>query len=616
MLQRRFLCTIVSGNHQKPRRQWPIRQVNRSNFSEALQHIKAHIRDCDFVAVSLQKTGSYSAPWHRVLPLDTAEIAYFKAKFAAERFQILQFAVCPFSVRASKVVAHPYNFHLFPRDELKIGLPSYSFSCQSSYLSSMARQGFDFNACIYDGISYLSREQESASRERIGSPVRRKCETQPSSDLSVADSIFVERIKARVRNWRNAFKDSSSRAEDPLINSLRKLVIGNEEYGSRPCLTITVCSERQVQLVVEMLREFYDDLVPLSVPAKGGGTQAIQVVLTSSKEDRLLFEMELQNREEEQSKRVRGFREVIDLISTCQKPVVSHNSLNDFAFIHAKFLSSLPSSMEEFRRSLCPAFPNILDVGHLMKEMGPLKKVTNLPAAISYLKRRFFAPVDVEISHQADAGDSKIHGHNVLKITELFAKLCSILKINPETLQHDYDNFPSALESSSNIFNPCSSSSPDPIDVDVSVWTNNTRKVDTNNLVFLWGFRDGMSAGMLKRRLSNSHVVFSDEFDVRLVDKSCAVVVFWNPGLSSSFLDAVESGGLNCEPLREMISEGLQATGYQAYRRACELGLWEANLADSLDKALEDTDILSGTGSQESLNIYWNDELIISLDDL
>lgn len=38
-----------------------------------------------------------------------------------------------------------------------------------------------------------------------------------------------------------------------------------------------------------MLRDFSDDLVPLLIPAKGGGTQAVRVVLTSSKEDRESF---------------------------------------------------------------------------------------------------------------------------------------------------------------------------------------------------------------------------------------------------------------------------------------------------------------------------------------
>ena len=40
-----------------------------------------------------------------------------------------------------------------------------------------------------------------------------------------------------------------------------------------------------------MLKEFSDDLVPLIIPAKGGGTQAVRVVLTSSQADKDLFEV-------------------------------------------------------------------------------------------------------------------------------------------------------------------------------------------------------------------------------------------------------------------------------------------------------------------------------------
>lgn len=32
-----------------------------------------------------------------------------------------------------------------------MGMPSYSFTCQTSYLTAMAKEGFDFNTCIYDG---------------------------------------------------------------------------------------------------------------------------------------------------------------------------------------------------------------------------------------------------------------------------------------------------------------------------------------------------------------------------------------------------------------------------------------------------------------------------------
>lgn len=347
-IQRRFLCSRISRKSYifDQTQKWVVKQVTKSNFSESIEDIKNQIFNSDFIAISLKKTGSYSAPWHRVLPIDTAETGYLKAKYAAERFQVLQFAVCPFSIRASKLIAHPYNFHLFPRDELKLGMPSYGFLCQSSYLTSMSQEGFDFNACIQEGISYLSRAQESVAKELIGNPVASKL-VQSSSPHSVADAVFVGRIKSRVKHWLNACKESNTRSDDALIRSLTKLILGSEEYSSRPCLRIEVCSERQVQLALEMLMEFSDDVVPLLIPAKGGGTQVVQVVLTSSKEDRDLFEKEIQNKEEGQNKRVRGFREVIDLISTSQKPVVAHNSLNG-PFLCEQFPSLTLYSYQSF----------------------------------------------------------------------------------------------------------------------------------------------------------------------------------------------------------------------------------------------------------------------------
>jgi len=107
LLQRRLLSTSVTKTHHKPHQQWSIKQVTKSNFADTLKDIKSHVSNSDFVAVSLQNTGSFSAPWQRVSPFDTADTAYLKAKYAAERFQVLHFAVCPITVRASKVTAYP-----------------------------------------------------------------------------------------------------------------------------------------------------------------------------------------------------------------------------------------------------------------------------------------------------------------------------------------------------------------------------------------------------------------------------------------------------------------------------------------------------------------------------
>ncbi|XP_009358962.2 poly(A)-specific ribonuclease PARN-like [Pyrus x bretschneideri] len=608
-IRRRFLCSSTTTNVSK---KWAVKEVTKSNFSESLVEFKDHLSSSDFVAVSLQKTGSYRAPWHRPQPFDTADTSYCKAKYAAERFQLLQFAACPFTLRASKLTPYPYNFVLFPRDELKMGMPTYSFSVQASHLTSMADEGFDFNACIYNGISYLSRAQESAAKARIGNPTTSSYVMSSSSTPTVADTVFVERIKSRVKHWKSACKNTKK--DNALLSSLRKIVMGSEIYGTRPCMNLDVCSERQVQLALEMLKEFSDELVPLIIPARGGGTQAVRVVLTSSTADKDLFERELQNLEEEQNKRVRGFREVIDLISASQKPVVSHNSLNDFTVIHSEFLSPLPTNVDEFMGSLHSVFTHILDVTHLMKNIGPLRKMTNISAAISYLNNHYFAPIDMEILPQESEGN--IHRHNVVKMCYLFAKLCSILKISDNSMVFNKALLAPAIEEYTNISNPCSDSPQESTNEDIRVWTKNMRKVSCDQLVFLWGFRSGMTAGMIKSLLCKSHAVFSEEFDVRLVDKSCAIVVFWRHGLSETFLDAMSREEI-CDSLMEIASEGIRASSYETYKRVCRLGLWEADLAESLDKALEDLDYLAEVNSAtNSKEIYWSSNSAINFDDL
>ncbi|XP_050207979.1 poly(A)-specific ribonuclease PARN-like [Mercurialis annua] len=613
-LQRRLFCTKPAQT-PKPdnQNQWSIKQITKSNFTDSLQEIKTHIFGSDFISISLKKTGSFSSPWHHVSPFDTPETAYLKAKHAAEKFQILQFAVCPFTLSASKVTAYPYNFHLYPRDELRIGMPAYSFSCHASYLSKMVEEGFDFNACVNDGISYLSKAQESTAKVWMGNPHLARDVEESNSTSSVADSIFVQRTRSRVKNWKSACTRTSKGKDDVLVNSLRKLVLGLEEYNSRPCMNIDVCSERQVQLVIEMLKEFGDDFVSLIIPAKGGETQAVRVVLTSSKEDRDCLQTEIRNLEDEQNKKIRGFREVIDLISASQKPVVSHNSLNDLTFIHSKFLAPLPPSMEEFVHSLRQAFPQVVDVNHLMKEISPQRKVTNIPTTTSYLKNRFFAPVDLEIPFLGMVTEGKIHGHKAVKICDLFAKLSVILKLGP--MQSDEKNLASIIEAYANVFSLYSPGLQ--TDEDVRIWSNNTRKVSQQDLVFIWGFKQSMSAGMLKSLLQKSHKVFSKEFDVRFVDKSCAIVVFWEPGLSKTFLDVLNGNSEVVGDLRELVSEGVRGASYNSYDRACRLGCWDEILADSLDKALEAPDgHLDSDSLNNSSKTQWCNEWMINLDEL
>ncbi|PKU85625.1 poly(A)-specific ribonuclease PARN-like [Dendrobium catenatum] len=596
----------------------PVKQVTKSNFAAAIQQIKADIEAAEFVAISTRKTGDFSSsslrhPWRRVLPIDTSETAYLKSKLAAETFELFQFAVCPFSIRGSKVVAIPYNFHLFPRDELTLGMPSYSFACQTSFLASMAREGFDFNACIYDGLSYLSRVEETKARERKSGSWM--LTVTSSQNPSVADSIFKERIKSRVTHWRKACKDTSQAKDGSLVQSLRKLVLGGEFYGSRPGMSVDICSEKQAQLVFEIVEQISDDLVPILIPDNGVQPKAVRVVLTSSEEDKMVLLTELQSFEDEQNLKFRGFRQVIDLISSSHKTIVSHNCLHDFTFIHEKFLGPLPETVAEFMCSLRLLFSNVVDLNHLLKEFGPLRKAKNIPSALSYLKRHYFVPIELEVPEQAEDGN-KSHGNNVLKLVFLFAKLNMLLKNAPSSRSALEQAKP--IEDYANIFNPASLTLHEPGDDDETGWQiDSTRRVSTDKILFLWGFGGATSAVELKHCLLQIHPVFVEDFDVRFVDKTCAVIVFETLGSAETLLKDMHSVDTVSGVLRDMVVEGLRAAGYEAYKKVCRLGLWEGDLADSLEIALaetvEDLCSLSKTDTNEN---RWKNEMMIDLNDL
>jgi len=132
------------------------------------------------------------------------------------------------------------------------------------------------------GISYLSRAQESVAKVRLGTARPSHQVVKSSSSPSVADTVFVERIRSRIKYWRKTCESSGTSISsdgrksltdffftirnflylpsvlklsfyaEELINSLRNIFLGSEQFRSRPCMTIDVCSERQVQLILEV----------------------------------------------------------------------------------------------------------------------------------------------------------------------------------------------------------------------------------------------------------------------------------------------------------------------------------------------------------------------------
>ncbi|KAH0708705.1 hypothetical protein KY284_010132 [Solanum tuberosum] len=154
-------------------------------------------------------TGVTSAPWRESFDFDRYDILYLKVKDPAEKFSVVQFGVCPFrwDSHQQSFVAHPHNFYIFPQQEI----PVSSFARQTS-LDFLAKYQFDFNLCICEGISYLSRSQEDEALERIS-----LIYMDESSDslfglredadfplVRMIDILFAERMKNTIREWRDS----------------------------------------------------------------------------------------------------------------------------------------------------------------------------------------------------------------------------------------------------------------------------------------------------------------------------------------------------------------------------------------------------------------------------
>lgn len=219
-------------------------------------------------------------------------------------------------------------------------------------------------------------------------------------------------------------------------------------------------------------------------------------------------------------------------------------------------------------------------------------------------------------SFSAEETDSvNVHARSALRVCQLFVKLCSALKISIEIPEEVHSHLSLSLQRYSNMLS--SSDARYPVNADVRIWTGKSRTVSVKNLVILWGFRSGMSAQNLKDVLHNSHVVFSEEFDVKMVDRTCAVVAFWIPDFSKKFLREMDSGDNFSDKLENMISGGLKAADYETYIKVCESGSWKPELAECLDQATDEIQVSSGAKTeQEHSIICWNNDDMINLDDL
>lgn len=81
---------------------------------------------------------------------------------SAQKFLVSQFGLSTFTYAEGVYTSKTFNFNIYPRSFQSF---DKRFVCQASSLEFLTQHKFDFNKFIYQGVGYLSLQQQEAMRE-------------------------------------------------------------------------------------------------------------------------------------------------------------------------------------------------------------------------------------------------------------------------------------------------------------------------------------------------------------------------------------------------------------------------------------------------------------------
>ncbi|XP_057529445.1 poly(A)-specific ribonuclease PARN isoform X1 [Amaranthus tricolor] len=601
-----------------------LKNVTKSNFDETLLNLTTHVKDADFVAIDLEMTGVTSSPWREAFEFDRSDIQYLKVKDSAEKFAVLQFGVCPFrfdSLRNS-FVAHPHNFYIFPRQELSADGPAYEFLCQTSSIDFLAKYQFDFNVCIREGVSYLSRSQEDEALSRLNSIYNGKWQsTGEIKDVplgNVADILFSERMKNHLSEWH----DMLLLNRKAVLPTLPSAIESKQQFETiflrmRPALRLNGFTSHQLKLIELVTRKHFKDLVFICAYDESSIFQKL-VVYVESENDKIRLMEEVKNESQQQARKnlkaAAGFRHVIDLLSAEQKLIVGHNCFLDVAHMYHKFIGSLPPSVEEYVSSIHKSFPHIVDTKVMLNVDPSLQLLVNnastsLASAFSLLCPEI-AFVDlphvgihpcVKVEVQVDdmrssnwnSGARHEAGYDAFMTGCVFAQACSHLAVDfssekvtdCENLQK-YVNLLYLSWNSGDVINLSTGSINETL---VSFAKKRLRKILHHNTILIWGFPSKLKVGDIKLCICKVLGMHSVACIYKL-DETAVFVQFSTADLAASFL-ALKKRLETCDesisvlhPLSKLLEGGNTcAAGYEIYKDICSSSISKVLFAEQVE---------------------------------
>ncbi|XP_010240011.1 poly(A)-specific ribonuclease PARN isoform X2 [Brachypodium distachyon] len=566
-----------------------VKQVTRGNLAEALEELRARVRDAAFVGLDLEMSGVTSAPWRDTFELDRADVRYLKLRDSAQRFAALQLGVCPFRWDPAKsaFVAHPHNFFIFPRKELPDDISSHEFLCQTTSIDFLAKYQFDFNTCFHEGISYLSRAQEEEALQKlnvlyhdgIASPNTSEEEDVPLR--STADLLFTERMKIKFKEWRDVII-SNPRMDNHWLecNKFSTHQFQTVFFKMHPAILLNGFTSHQLKLIQQ--KDLQEDLL-------------------RSREARV--------------KSAVGIRHVIDLLASERKLIVGHSCFLDIAQVYSKFIGPLPSTVKEFALGIHKILPYIADTRHLMSASDSVQylmrqKSKSLSSVFSLLCPAFHSTVaepstlsPVRIEVEADetmlscfaSGAKHEAGYDAFMTGCVFAQLCDHLDVKFEHLPpRDNLAMNNKLQKYINLLSP-SFNSGTSLDLSTGMERPDTgykRRYPTvlyDNVVLIWGYQSELRPRDIKDCIckvfgpASVTTIFS-------IDSTAVLVQFSKQESVNDFMDLkaalekTDSAISVLHPLSTILEGGkTRAANYDTYRDICGSSVSKYFFADQAE---------------------------------
>ncbi|KAJ2584683.1 hypothetical protein GGH95_000219 [Coemansia sp. RSA 1836] len=321
--------------------------VTRDNFAHALAEFRQAISACDFAAIDMEMTGLYEDRAHQPSRLDSKNERYTKLLQSVETFGVIQVGICLFSWVESQpdarrdtstgyYEARPFNFNVFPCTSVG-GFPVEAhFACKNTAFEFLARNSFNFNKWVYQGVPYLNAAQADRIRtDRVSLLTKR----QPQMEVDEQHKPFVKSLEAALRKFMKSKGERLLRYET--ANSYQRklvydIVARHNTLGTRSrngCIEILKGTRKAMAKHV---------------------AQKIHALNASVNE-------------------ARGFCQIIDLLSAARKPVVGHNMLLDIMHAYSKFYQPLPASRAGFGKDLARFLPILIDTKYIIESTPAIK---------------------------------------------------------------------------------------------------------------------------------------------------------------------------------------------------------------------------------------------------